>query len=225
MTVKKGRVLDVVESLEFLKKYRIPIADYVAARTIDDALAAAKKIGYPVVLKVISEKATHKTDVGGIVVDVDSDKELHAAFNKIKKNMRKAKADFGGVVVQSMIGSGAVTKAQEVIIGGKRDPSFGQTVAFGLGGVFVEIFEDITFRVVPLEKKDAESMIKETKGYKVLSGARGNKHDIQAISDIIMKTSRMLEENKNIAELDINPVMVLPKGAYAVDARIVLELR
>jgi acyl-CoA synthetase (NDP forming) len=222
---KKEKVPNVMESLEFLKKYRIPLAEYVIAKDVDGALEAAKKIGYPVVLKVISEKAVHKTDVGGIIVDIDSDKEMQAAFDKIKRNMKKIKADFGGVVVQKMIGSGAVAKAQEVIVGGKLDPSFGQTVAFGLGGLFVEVFDDITFRVVPLKEKDAENMIKDIKGYKVLMGARGKKYDIQAISDIIMKTSKMLEENKNIAELDINPVMVLPKGAFAVDARIVIEYK
>lgn len=223
MAKKKERVLNVIESLEFLKRYRIPLAEYAVAKDAPDALKAAKKIGYPVVLKVISEKAVHKTDVGGIIVDIDSDKELKAAFDKIRRNMKKAKADFGGVVVQKMIGSGVVGKAQEVIVGGKLDPSFGQTVAFGLGGVFVEVFEDITFRVVPLKEKDAEDMIKDIKGYKVLMGARGKKYDIKAISDIIMKTSKMLDENKDIAELDINPVMVLPKGAYAVDARIVIK--
>jgi acetyl-CoA synthetase (ADP-forming) len=220
---KKEKTLNVVESFDFLKKYKIPIADYEVAKTIEDAVKGAKKIGYPVVMKVVSEKATHKTDVGGIIVDIDSDKELHAAFDKIKRKIKRAKADFGGVVVQKMLGAGGVAEAQEVIVGGKKDPQFGQTVAFGLGGVFVEVFEDVAFRVVPIEQKDADSMIKETKVYKILAGARGRKYDIAAVSKILMKASKMLDENKNIVELDINPVMVMSKGAYAVDARIVLN--
>lgn len=219
MLTKKGKTLSITESFDLLKKYRIPIADYTVAKTPDAAAKAAKEIGYPVVLKAISKKATHKTEVGGLVFDIDSDKEARVAFGKIKKNMKKAKADFGGVVVQKMIGR----DSQEVLIGGKRDPQFGQTIAFGLGGVFVEVFEDIAFRIVPIEKKDADEMIKEIKAYKVLSGYRGKKYDTGAVSSILMKVSTLLDENKTIAELDINPVMVLPKGAFAVDARIVIE--
>lgn len=218
---KKVKVLDITESFDLLKKYRIPVADYGIAKTADSAIKSAKNIGYPVVLKAISKKATHKTEAGGLIFDIDSDKEVKAAFDKLKKNMKKVKADFGGVVVQKMIGRGS----QEVIIGGKEDPQFGQTIAFGLGGIFVEVFEDVTFRVVPIEKRDAEEMIKEIKAYKVLSGYRGKKYDTKAVSEILMKVSKLLEENKNVVELDINPIMVLKRGAVAVDARVIIENR
>jgi acyl-CoA synthetase (NDP forming) len=135
--------------------------------------------------------------------------------------VKKASADFGGVLIQPMVG--ADSYAQEIIIGGKKDPQFGQTIAFGLGGVFVEVFEDISFRVVPIENHDAESMMKETKGYKILSGHRGKTYDIKSVEEVLMKTSKLLEENEGIAELDINPLMVLKKGALAVDGRIILE--
>lgn len=222
MVKKEGsKVLTITESFEMLKKYKIPIADYEIAKTADDAAKAAKKIGYPVVLKAISKKAIHKTDIGGIILDIKSEKEVPTAFDKIKKNLKKVGADFGGVVVQEMVGGG--TDSQEIIIGGKKDPQFGQTIAFGLGGVFVEIFEDITFRVVPITTKDAEEMIKEIKGYKILSGYRGKKYDTVALSNILLKVSKLLEENEDIVELDINPIMALPKGAVAVDARAVIK--
>lgn len=221
MVKKSGRVLTITESFDILKKYRIPIADYGVAKTVDKAVKIAKKIGYPVALKAISKKATHKTEIGGIVLNVVSAKDVKKAFDKVKKNIRTAKADFGGVIVQKMVEN--KLGSQEVIIGGKKDSQFGQTIAFGLGGVFVEVFEDITFRVVPIEEKDAENMIREIKSYKILSGYRGKKYDTKALAKILMKVSKLLEENQKISELDINPIMALPKGAVAVDARIVME--
>jgi len=218
---KEGRsVLTLTESFEVLKTYNIPIASYAVAQTADRAMKAAKKIKYPVVLKAISKKATHKTDVGGLILNIQNEKSLRKSFERIKKNLKRAKADFEGVVVQKMFGPDY--DKQEVLVGGKKDPQFGQTIAFGLGGVFVEVFEDVSFRVVPVTKKDIEEMIKEIKGYKILYGYRGKKYDIKALSNILMKVSNLLEQNEEIAELDINPVMALQRGAVAVDARIVI---
>jgi acetyl-CoA synthetase (ADP-forming) len=218
---KEGRnILTIDESFEALKNYKIPVAEYAIAKSKDDAANAAKRIGYPVVLKAISKKITHKTDVGGIALNVQSEEAVRKAFGEILKNIERAEAKMDGILVQKMVEGG-----QEVMIGGKKDQQFGQTIAFGLGGVFVEVFEDIAFRVVPITNEDAEEMMKETKGYKILSGFRGKKYDTDALANILMKVSNMLEENQNIAELDINPVITLPngKGAIAVDARIVLE--
>jgi len=223
---KKGNreVLTIVESFEILKHYGIPLANYEVAKTAEKAAKAAKKMGYPVALKAISKRATHKTDIGGLVLNIDSEKIVRNAFKKIHNSLKKAKADFGGVIVQKMVGSSiGGQEAQEVMVGGKKDPQFGQTIAFGLGGVFVEVFEDITFRVVPITEKDANTMIKEIRGHKILEGYRDKKYDKAAISNILLKVSKLLEENENIAELDINPIMVLAKGALAVDARIVIE--
>jgi len=175
-------------------------------------------LGYPVVLKAISKKVSHKTDVGAIFLSLYSEKAVQDAFDEISKNVKKAKAKLDSVLVQKMIVGG-----QEIMIGGKKDPQFGQTIAFGLGGIFVEVLEDVAFRVVPITKKDAEKMMKEIKGYKILSGFRGKKYDTGAIVDALMKISKMLDENQNIAELDLNPIIALPKGTIAVDARIILE--
>jgi len=212
-----SKILTIDESFEILKKYKIPVADYAVAKTKIDVVKAAAHIGYPVVLKAISKKITHKTDVGALALNLKSDAEVQRAFDEILKNMEKANAKIDGVLVQRSIDGG-----QEVMVGGKKDSQFGQTIAFGLGGIFVEAFEDIAFRVVPITKADAEEMMKETKAYKILSGFRGKKYDTTALASILMKVSKLLDENQNIAELDINPVIVLPKGATAVDARIVL---
>lgn len=212
------KILTIDESFEVLKEYRIPVADYAVVKSKSDAVEAAKQLGYPVVLKAISKKVSHKTDVGAIFLSLYSEKAVQDAFDEISKNVKKAKAKLDSVLVQKMIVGG-----QEIMIGGKKDPQFGQTIAFGLGGIFVELLEDVAFRVVPITKKDAEKMMKEIKGYKILSGFRGKKYDTGAIIDALMKISKMLDENQNIAELDLNPIIALPKGTIAVDARIVLE--
>jgi acyl-CoA synthetase (NDP forming) len=117
-----------------------------------------------------------------------------------------------------MVGDGL-----EIIVGGKKDAQFGQTVMFGLGGIFVEVFGDVSFRVVPIEKKDALEMMQETKGYKILKGYRGKKHDVNAVADVLVKVSKFLEKNDEVAEMDINPLIVLPHGAVGADARIIVE--
>lgn len=213
-----SKTLTIDESFEVLKKHKIPIADYEVVKSKDDATKAAKRLGYPVVLKAISKKITHKSDVGAIALNIKSDEEVKSTFDKILKNMEKVKAKFDGMLVQKSIDGG-----QEVIVGGKKDAQFGQTIAFGLGGILVEVFEDVAFRIVPITKADAEEMMKDTRGYKILAGFRGKRYDTAALVNILLKVSKLLEENQNISELDINPVMALQKGAIAVDARIVLE--
>lgn len=216
------KILTIDESFKVLENYKIPIAYYKVVKSKGDVVKSAKHIGYPVVLKAISKKVTHKSDVGGVFLDIRSEEAAGKAFDDILKNMRKANAKVEGILVQKMIG-GKKGNAQEVMIGGKKDSQFGQTIAFGLGGIFVEVFEDIVFRVVPIAKADAEEMVKEIKGYKILSGFRGKKYDIDSLVSMLTKVSKMLDENQNIAELDINPVILLSKGAIAVDTRIILE--
>lgn len=218
---KEGRkLLTLDESFEILEHYKIAIADYRIVMSKEEAVSSAKRLGYPVVLKAISKNITHKTDVGALVLNLQSDEAVGKAYDEISKNMEKAKAKLECMFVQKMVEGG-----QEVMIGGKKDSQFGQTIAFGLGGIFVEVFEDVAFRVVPITKSDAEEMMRETKGYKILAGFRGKSYDTGALENTLIKVSNMLDENQNIAELDINPVIALPegKGAIAVDARIVLE--
>ncbi|PJB74151.1 MAG: acetyl-CoA synthetase [Candidatus Aenigmarchaeota archaeon CG_4_9_14_3_um_filter_37_18] len=213
--------LTELESREILKHYRIPVVDGLVVQQIEDALAFADKRGYPLVLKVVSKDIIHKTDAGGVITGVKNEKELRDGLIELIKNIKKNKpeARIDGIFVQKML-----PKAAEVIVGGKKDPTFGQVLLFGLGGVFVEVFNDVSFRVVPINEKDAVNMISEIKGVKVLRGARGQKPvDFKALVDILIRTSRMLEENDDIVELDINPVFALTEGAVAVDARIIID--
>ncbi|HDM05879.1 MAG TPA: acetyl-CoA synthetase [Candidatus Aenigmarchaeota archaeon] len=217
----KRKNLTEAEAREVLKFYRIPLVEAEIVKNLEEAKSFVKKVGYPVVLKVISPQIIHKTEVGGVILNIRSDKELFEAFHEIMKNVERGmpNAEIKGFFIQKMM-----PRDYEVIIGGKKDPTFGQTIAFGLGGIFVEVFEDVSFRVVPISKEDAREMIQEIKGYKILKGYRGKKPaDINALIDILLKTSKMLEENEEIKELDINPVFALHKGAYAGDARIILE--
>jgi acetyl-CoA synthetase (ADP-forming) len=216
----KRKNLTEYESRQVLEKYKIPLAKSELVKTPEQAVKIAKKIGYPIVLKIVSPDVVHKTDVGGIVVKIKNEVELIEAYEKILKNVKKkvSRAKIHGMLVQKMVGDGL-----EIIVGGKKDAQFGQTVMFGLGGIFVEVFGDVSFRVVPIEKKDALEMMQETKGYKILKGYRGKKHDVNAVADVLVKVSKFLEKNDEVAEMDINPLIVLPHGAVGADARIIVE--
>jgi len=208
------------EAREVLEYYKIPVPKLYIVKKVADAVSFSKKIGFPVALKIVSKDIIHKTDVGGVFLNLNSEKEVEQAFNQIIKNVKKhkPKARIDGILVQKMVKCG-----QEVIVGGKRDPQFGQVLMFGGGGVLVELLEDTSFRVIPLNKKGAEEMMQETKVYQILKGFRGKKYDVNSILNILLKTSKMLEQNPEISELDLNPIIVLPKNAFVVDARIVVE--
>jgi acetyl-CoA synthetase (ADP-forming) len=218
---KKRRNLTELESREILEYYKLPLVRGNLIKSIEESKRFIDEVGYPVVLKVVSPEIIHKTEVGGVIINIQNDKQLYEAYNDILKNV-KAKmptARIDGLFVQEMIPS-----SFEVMIGGKYDNTFGQTIAFGLGGIYVEVYEDVSFRIVPITEKDALNMIKETKVYKILSGYRGKKSaDIKALIDILMKTSKMLESNPEIKELDMNPVFALQDRAVAIDARIIIE--
>ena len=215
----KTRILTLTDSIKVLIRYKIPVASFAIAKDIEQAIKATNKIGYPVVLKLISENIVHKTDVGAVQLNIRSDVELDKSFNQILKNVKKKypKAKVDGILIQKMISNG-----QEVIIGGKYDEQFGKVIMFGLGGIFTEVFGDVSFRIVPINKSDAESMVKEIKGYRILEGYRGKAYDKKSLIEILLKVSKLLYENPRIREIDINPVMVLNKGAVAVDSRIIL---
>jgi len=216
----KRKSLLEFEARQVLEQYKIPLAKWGLAKKVEDATALSKKIGFPVVLKIVSRDIIHKTDMGGIFLNLNSEKEVEQAFDQIIKNVKKhnPKARIDGILVQKMIKDG-----QEIIIGGKKDPQFGQVLVFGGGGILVELLEDVAFRVVPVSKKDAEEMMQETKFYQILKGFRGKRYDVNSVLDILLKTSKLLEQNPGIAELDLNPVIVCQKNAFAVDARIAVE--
>ncbi len=201
--------------------YGIPVTAFRVAKTEEEALKFAEDIGYPVVLKIVSPHIIHKSDVGGVVIDLKTPEEVKKAHRKILANVKKHKADAEiiGILVQEM-----APKSTEVIVGATKDPQFGPALMFGLGGVFVEILEDVTFRVAPITERDALQMITEVKAYPILKGYRGQPPaDIDAIANILLNTSKLVIDHPEIKELDLNPIMVYEKGAKTVDARIILE--
>jgi len=218
--VTMGKVLDLKDSMQILHKYKIPIPKSEMTRNAEQAIKTAKKLGYPVAIKLVSPDITHKTDIGGIRLNLADEKELKVAYENMIKSVRKKlpKAKINGVLVQKMVPDG-----QEVIIGCKKDEQFGNVLMFGLGGIFTEVFNDVSFKVIPINKSDAEAMVREIKGYTILQGYRGKKYDADSLIKILLKVSHLVEKNHKIKEMDINPVILLNKGAVAVDSRIVLE--
>ncbi|MEM3452642.1 MAG: acetate--CoA ligase family protein [Candidatus Hadarchaeum sp.] len=216
------RELSEMESKSLLEAWGIPVNRTALARDVDEAVRIGREIRYPLVLKIASPDIIHKSDAKGVMVGISSELELRQAFNEIIKNAREYKpgARILGVTIQEYL-----PPAREVIVGAIQDPSFGATVMFGLGGIWVEVLKDISFRLAPLTIEEAKEMIKEIKGYPVLAGIRGTPPaDIEAVASLIQKVGQLAYEFPEIAEMDLNPVFVFNegKGAVAVDARIVL---
>ncbi len=206
---------------EILASYNIPTPPAQLAKNREDAIKFAKKIDFPVVLKVVSNQIIHKSDAGGVIVGVKNEDEVVKAFDKILQNAKdyNPKAEIEGIYVQKMAPAG-----REVIIGAVKDKQFGQVVMFGLGGILVEVFKDVVFRVAPINKDEAYEMINEIKGLPILKGVRGEKPiDFDCLSETIASISQLVVDLPQIAQLDINPIRVYPKKLYAVDARIILE--
>ena len=206
---------------ERLRNANIPVLPMSQASTAAEAVNAAQVLGYPVVMKILSPDISHKSDVGGVVLDLGSDVEVDEAFYSMMERVKSQVPDASieGVVLQKMAEPGL-----EVIVGAKLDPQFGHVIMFGLGGIFVEICRDVSFRVTPVDREMARQMILEIKGSPLLRGARGSAAlDIEAIINVITGLSRMLEKYPGIVELDINPLVVYPSGAFAVDARILAD--
>ncbi|MDD3894829.1 MAG: acetate--CoA ligase family protein [Syntrophomonadaceae bacterium] len=217
-------VLSEGRSKDLLANYGIPVTRQSLAQSEDEAASMAKQIGYPVVLKVDSPDLPHKTEADALMLNLNSEAAVRKAYSEVLQNavQYKPNARINGVLVQEMLLEGI-----EVIIGVTRDPVFGPTIMFGLGGIFVEVLKDVSFRVAPLSRGDALDMIKEIKGYPLLKGVRGKQpSDIEALVEVIMKVSAMVTElGDHIEELDINPLVVYPAktGVKAADAMIVLR--
>ena len=217
----EGRtVLTEIESKQVLEEAGIPTATAHLAKTADESVAAAKQVGYPVVLKIVSPDVTHKSDVGGVRLGLDSPEAVAAAYREITQAVKGHQPDarIEGVAVQKMARPGI-----EVIIGMSKDQQFGPVLMFGLGGILVEVLKDVAFRIVPLEPRDARQMVREIKGFPALQGFRGQEPaDLEALEKLILIVSAFVEAHPEIEELDLNPVFAYKDGALAVDARIVL---
>jgi acyl-CoA synthetase (NDP forming) len=202
--------------------YQIPVPKEGLAKSADEAAKLAGDMGFPVVMKIVSPDILHKTEAGGVVVGVDSVEKARATYQTIVDNAKRYKSDatIDGIQIQQMLPSGAT----EVIVGSITDPSFGKLVAFGLGGILVEVLKDITFRLAPASKADAEGMLDGLKASEVLHGVRGQAGvNRGALTDIIQKVSQLVTDFPEIVEVDLNPIFATDKGATAVDARIVCD--
>jgi acyl-CoA synthetase (NDP forming) len=214
------RLLNEVEAKQVLAEAGVPVVAARLARTRDEAVAISRETGFPVALKVVSPDITHKSDIGGVKLNLAGEAAVGEAYDAILAAARKAQpeARIDGVSVQSMAAPGT-----EVIIGVNTDPQFGPVLMFGLGGVLVEVLEDVAFRIVPIEPRDARHMVREIKGFKLLEGYRGQPPaDVAALESLLLKVSAFVDSHPEVAELDLNPVFAYADGAVAVDARIVL---
>jgi acyl-CoA synthetase (NDP forming) len=212
---KRERFLSQGDVYNILGAYGIPAAKTAKARKENDLIKAAHKIGFPLVLKVDAENVVHKSDVGGVALGIENETALLAAHKKMAKKFAKYKPGF---ILQEYLAGG-----KELILGSKGNPGLAPTIMFGLGGVFVEVLKDVQFRLAPLSEEDAAEMIQSIKGYPILEGTRGEKPvDIDAVSDILIRLSELGTDFPQLDEMDLNPVLVFPKGkgAVVVDARI-----
>ena len=236
---KRGRekrsVLDFSKTLSLLKKYKIEVVPSFFVKRPSELNQISKKINFPVAIKIVSPQIIHKTDVGGVKLNLETVKKVKKAWQEVVRKFKiqnstlrqssglmlskveASKFKIQGMVVQPM------TKGKEVIVGMKRDPVFGPVIVFGLGGIFVEILKDVSMRIAPLTKKDASEMLTEIKGIEILKGARGEKSvNFKALQKIILSLSRLSLKHREIKEIDLNPVMVDEKEARVVDARIIV---
>lgn len=216
-----SRILSERKSKEILESIGIATTGGVVVQSEKEALREAEKIGYPLVLKIHSPDITHKSDVGGVKTCLENKQAVSIAYQQIIETVKKNKpeAEINGMNLQKMAPPGV-----EVIIGTMTDKTFGSVIMFGMGGILAELTKDVSFRVVPIDKWDAESMIREIKGFPLLEGYRGSAGaDLESLIQDLLKVSALAEQCPEISEMDINPVFATPKGAIAVDARIVLR--
>jgi hypothetical protein len=189
-------------------------------QNVDEAVTKGNQIGFPVVLKIISPQILHKSDVGGVVLGVDGEASLKEAYPKLVAEVRKnnPKAEILGVLIEKMM-----PPSTEVIVGGIRDSQFGPSIMFGMGGIFAEVYQDVAFRVAPIDKIDALNLIHELRGSKILEGIRGQPPaDIDALVNVLIDVSSLMSQHSAVSQLDLNPVIAYPDDVCAVDTRIVL---
>ena len=218
----KRNFLPEPEAHEVLRAYGFPVPEHRLAKSENDCVGYAKEIGYPVVLKIVSPDILHKVDVGGVKINICNEEQLKKGYNEILKSVNKSKpkANIWGIFVQQM-----AEKGKETIIGMNRDPHFGPMLMFGMGGVYVEVLKDVTFRIAPIRELSARHMIQNIRAHEILEGVRGEKpSDIDTIAECLQRLSQLATDFEEIVELDINPLIVYSKGrgAKVVDARILI---
>jgi acyl-CoA synthetase (NDP forming) len=206
---------------EIMELAGIPFNKSKLATSEDEAVAIANEIGYPVVMKIVSPQIVHKTEVGGVKIDIETEEELRKAYNDMYLSVfeKVPNAEIKGISVDQMV------KGTEIIIGTTVDPQFGHMIMFGIGGIFVEIYQDVSFRLVPINSGDAHDMLQEIKGKPLLEGARGlPKADTKQLVDILVNVSNLVNIYPDIQEMDLNPLMITENGIMAVDARMMVNV-
>ena len=217
---ENNRSLLEPEAYALLAAYDIPVLDYRLATSAEEAGTMAGEIGFPVVMKVVSPDVIHKSDSGGVKLNIEDPESASRGYDDILQAVAEAvpEAAIEGILIAPMISGGV-----EVIMGMLRDPQFGPAVMFGLGGIFVEILKDVVFEIAPVERPEAERMIKSIKGYPLLAGARGSQPcHLESLIDIVTGLSRLALELPEIKEIDLNPVLATPERSFCLDARILL---
>jgi acetyltransferase len=213
-----------VRALEALQHYGFPTVPFNLAENADEAVAAAEKMGYPVVMKIVGPKILHKTDVGGVRLNLQDEADVRKAHDQMIESVKArmgADIEVWGVLIQKMLDPG-----KEVILGVTRDERLGPVLMFGLGGIYTETLKDVAFRLAPLRENEAEEMIREIRAIKLLQGVRGEApSDLAAVAECLLRLSQFVNDHPRIQELDINPLLVYPRGrgAMAADARIILS--
>lgn len=217
--IQEGRHLLEPEAYELLAQYGVAVLPHRLVNSAEQAEAAAAEIGYPVVAKIVAPEILHKTEAGGVLLNLTDGAAVRSAYRQVSDRAREAKAMARGVLISRMAPPGT-----EVIVGLLQDVQFGPVMMFGLGGVFVEVYQDVSFRLVPLTERDAAAMIREVKAFPMLEGTRGGKPaDLDALTDLLLKVSKIAEENVEIAEMDLNPIIVYERGFSVADARVLLH--
>ena len=217
--MQEGRNLLEPEAYELLEAYDVSVPRHQVVTSAEQAEVAAAEVGYPVVAKIVSPDILHKTELGGVLLNLNDAAAVRAAYRQIVERARQVRAALPGVLISCMAPPGT-----EVIAGLTQDAQFGPVVMFGLGGIFVEVYRDVSFRLIPLTEPDAAAMIREIKASPVLQGVRGGRSaDLKALADLLLTVSRMAEENPEIAEMDLNPIIVYEEGLSVVDARVLLH--
>lgn len=217
---KEKRSLLETEAKKLLRECKIPVPDFKLIKSEDEIAGLAKEINFPIVMKIVSPDIIHKTDAGGVKLNIKNETEARLAYREIISKAKKYNKEtkISGAIVYTMVPQGT-----EIVIGMMKDPHFGPVIMFGLGGIFVEVLKDISFRILPIEERDTREMITEIKGYEILKGIRGEPpRDIQAIEEVLMKVSKLTMENPEINEIDLNPIFVFEKGLQVIDARMIL---
>jgi acetyl-CoA synthetase (ADP-forming) len=207
------------EAKELCKAYGLPVGEWRVAKSEADALSHSAELGFPLAMKIVSPDIVHKSDVGGVILGIDSPEKVRDAFGRMRAVAERTGSRFEGTLMERMAKPGV-----ETIIGAKRDPQFGPVIMFGVGGIFVEIFKDVAFRVAPIDRADAMEMINELKALPLLKGARGRKPvDLESLADSLIRAAKLMIENSEVSEIDLNPTMGYEDGCKVVDARIILR--